>query len=756
MKTIRYGSLLSALVLPLGVFGQALYSVPVVREPNTTSFTETVSTLSSELELLTPQEYQSHPEYGMLPYDAPCTDCMELVDRRTSSTRYYVRNGSEGRSFLTQASITNLHYKDALGSWRTMDPRIRPIIRADHVYVADRQPAVLTLDMLQGIHSMRMMDGADMQIQFGRRWFQTHDLTDAEHVQEAVLTNYTAGDDGARVNHIFSHTDQELISGKSSIKSNYILSDAGFIDAALPYVVIEDVFTMPEGYTLKRDIYEGMYNSHGYWFGDLIIENSDGMEMARIAKPVVYDSSEDPYYGEFTNDDISAYAFVQSGNVCTVYTMVSTAWLRSEHRVLPIVIDPTVFGTTTTWTGTQGADDAPNWCTVTLAVPTPANATLTGSSIHWEAVATGLVCPPACRLNDLQVQIFTTCDYSPAPGGVWICAGCNVAGTWIPTVDDGTTQDLVECFTPQCTPFNINFTINFNQFNCVTPGTCNTSCAYLQEFQVIIEGETLAATALAGGAATYTVLDCTDQSGWLSASTPNYGVPPYTYTWTPGGYTFSPVYVTFPMGVTVYTLTMTDACGNTVVDNVTVTNNCLTLPIPLTEFSGYHKDQKNILNWTLSPEHANRMFFIERSTNGADFTQIDIVDGQFISGDQFTYSDDAVTLPVHYYRLRQLEENGDTIYSQIIAIQTEAASDILSIQKFDPASGQLQLILVSQFNGPANLNLYDLTGRIMTSMPVHVQDGLNFVQCQLPVLSRGSYVVAITGTEVHASAQMVY
>ena len=45
-------------------------------------------------------------------------------------------------------------------------------------------------------------------------------------------------------------------------------------------------------------------------------------------------------------------------------------------------------------------------------------------------------------------------------------------------------------------------------------------------------------------------------------ATPQYGVPPYTYSWNPGGGTTAAISVT-PLVNSTYTLIVTDACGNT-------------------------------------------------------------------------------------------------------------------------------------------------------------------------------------------------
>ena len=45
--------------------------------------------VNSQLDEATPLAFKSNPEFGILPTDAPCIDCFELIHLRTDSTREY-------------------------------------------------------------------------------------------------------------------------------------------------------------------------------------------------------------------------------------------------------------------------------------------------------------------------------------------------------------------------------------------------------------------------------------------------------------------------------------------------------------------------------------------------------------------------------------------------------------------------------------------------------------------------------------------
>src|SRR5580698_4721759 len=66
---------------------------------NYTGFSKAQVEITPELESLTSPEFKSHPEYGVLPFNAPCKDCFELLQKRDETHRYFVKEGSKGKEF---------------------------------------------------------------------------------------------------------------------------------------------------------------------------------------------------------------------------------------------------------------------------------------------------------------------------------------------------------------------------------------------------------------------------------------------------------------------------------------------------------------------------------------------------------------------------------------------------------------------------------------------------------------------------------
>ena len=137
-----------------------------VQKPDFASFYTANQRITPELEQLAAKSDRQHPEYGILPWDAPCSDCFELPSRRTESSRYFIAAGSGGEHFYIQQSAGALHFAGADGRWLTRDPYLRPA-GTDGVYRAPLQLLPTALDLNAGLSSIRLINGFDFQFTAG-------------------------------------------------------------------------------------------------------------------------------------------------------------------------------------------------------------------------------------------------------------------------------------------------------------------------------------------------------------------------------------------------------------------------------------------------------------------------------------------------------------------------------------------------------------------------------------------------------------
>lgn len=726
---------------------------------NYSTFSKSQVLINGELEKNSNSYSKMHPEYGILPFNAGCDDCSEIIDQRTINTRYYVGNDPKERAVYAQTSLNDLHYKNEQGDWITIDYRLHPT-KNENIYSADNQEQPTSINLNDYYTFIQLT--ASTKLVFNGKWAlsgsKKPEITKLMHP-----TSHSVGEDGAVLFNAWDGIDIRHTFTKGSIKTDFVVNNLSAIDPTSAYSIFKETIQLPDGFSIIRDIYEGEESINGRWVGDLILVDAFGNEYARFDHVFTY--MENPVDEEMAALNlVGEYAIEQVGNLVTLSLYIDNNWLNDPARTFPIVIDPTVSGTLASIAGTPlGSRYWPAYCVHTMMVSTPANATLTTANVALDVDAKIAGCTPSgnCARNFTQVYISTSCGVDPigAPGIIYTCVGggtCLLPGHLVlPTTS--MPHLVVDCFTPSCASYTIPFNVHLQRLACSnTDPLCDVPCVQLDLFEVTIKGKTVEATATAAGGTSYTILDCTDQSDWLAPDEDVYGVPAYTYSWSPIGATDDSIYVTFPLGTTSYTLTITDACGNIATDVVTVTNNCILLPLPLTEFSGYHQNDFNLLNWSTQSEIGTN-YIIERSVTGNDFIPIGTIDSKPNGGFQtYSFSDLSPDNQIVYYRLKQINTKNEVLFSEIIAIKTayKPGNEIISTI-FDAENNMLQLSINSEKEITAKMLIYDLAGKIVFSNSIALGTGTTVVKSTLPELAKGAYVVRILVEDVNLESKFV-
>src|SRR3954463_12680600 len=112
-----------ALAFSLCVYGQEQMNV---KKANFTSFRSDKKLVTEVLASNSSEAAKQHPEYGVLPFNAQCSECVELIDKRTIDSRLFIDPKKESHTY-SQQSYFPLHYKKSEDDiWRTIDYRLRP------------------------------------------------------------------------------------------------------------------------------------------------------------------------------------------------------------------------------------------------------------------------------------------------------------------------------------------------------------------------------------------------------------------------------------------------------------------------------------------------------------------------------------------------------------------------------------------------------------------------------------------------------
>ena len=181
----------------------------------------------------------------------------------------------------------------------------------------------------------------------------------------------------------------------------------------------------------------------------------------------------------------------------------------------------------------------------------------------------------------------------------------------------------------------------------------------------------------------------------------------------------------------------------------TLTDSASTpLPVTLNAFTANVIANDVILNWSTSSEINNHGFFIERSANGKEFEEINFVKGKLNSSIVVNYTHiDAnpfVTNTTLFYRLRQVDMNGEYAYSAILAVK-KTSTTLQAVTVFpNPVAGALNIEFVSAAAGNATIHIFDINGRNVAQKNIQSIPGLNtLIMDEVAQLNAGVYFVKI-------------
>jgi PKD repeat protein len=140
------------------------------------------------------------------------------------------------------------------------------------------------------------------------------------------------------------------------------------------------------------------------------------------------------------------------------------------------------------------------------------------------------------------------------------------------------------------------------------------------------------------------------------------------------------------------------------------------LPVSLSKFLGNRITEKLVsLHWQTSSEENNKGFSIEKSTDGFNFNKIGFVKGAGQSNSILSYSfqDHEASQDHLYYRLNQIDFNGDSHYSNIVYIdQNQLNEKIFSIQYLLNNEG----ILIEGSSKNMSLKIWNQGGQLIQSI----------------------------------------
>src|SRR6188768_2675808 len=107
---------------------------------------------SSDIILDSPGKLENHPEQGILPFNAPCSDCVEDLAKRTGIRREFHKSEGGSKTVYIQKSLGLMNYKDEDGYWRCIDPLLKE--EGKNIFAARQQLSSVVIDFANKFSSL--------------------------------------------------------------------------------------------------------------------------------------------------------------------------------------------------------------------------------------------------------------------------------------------------------------------------------------------------------------------------------------------------------------------------------------------------------------------------------------------------------------------------------------------------------------------------------------------------------------------------
>jgi len=163
------------------------------------------------------------------------------------------------------------------------------------------------------------------------------------------------------------------------------------------------------------------------------------------------------------------------------------------------------------------------------------------------------------------------------------------------------------------------------------------------------------------------------------------------------------------------------------------------LPVDFLTFDGVTLEKINRLYWTTANETNNQGFDIEKSKNGLEFEQIGFTPYVETNKGSYSFDDENPWTGSNFYRLKQIDLDGNYSYSHIIHLVRQSDFNFEVIQ--NPFRETLSLEISSNIEIDANISIFAIDGRVVRQEAVKFSDGTRRLELDMSTLPSGNYMV---------------
>jgi hypothetical protein len=168
------------------------------------------------------------------------------------------------------------------------------------------------------------------------------------------------------------------------------------------------------------------------------------------------------------------------------------------------------------------------------------------------------------------------------------------------------------------------------------------------------------------------------------------------------------------------------------------------LPVTFGSFDLAKADNNVVVKWSTAQEFNNDNFEVQRSADGNSWTVISVVKGMGTSNTttQYAFTDKAMKAAVAYYRIRQVDLDGKSVYS---AIKKISGIETIKAAKIYAAGTSIKIELNAEFKNYLSVRLFNCDGQLVAQ--VSKQPNSYIITVDNMNVNKGIYIVQVADAQ---------
>jgi carboxypeptidase T len=167
-------------------------------------------------------------------------------------------------------------------------------------------------------------------------------------------------------------------------------------------------------------------------------------------------------------------------------------------------------------------------------------------------------------------------------------------------------------------------------------------------------------------------------------------------------------------------------------------SNTAPLAVKFLDFTGHLKEDHTVqLNWNADVSNDHDYFEVQRSAEGMTFSTL----GKSATTAPYSFIDKDPMTDVNYYRIKQVDKNGNFTYSKVIRIELAAQTNVTIFP--NPVRDQLMISLHNERTGLVQVEVLDVTGHRVFTGRARIDQAAQQLHFDVRHLKPQAYIVRV-------------